>query len=361
MWQYNYTHPSELYHHGILGQKWGVRHWQYYDGTYTPAGRARYGWGDGKPYSGVHEGAIGRLKRTRLYRSIDEKLGINSVDSELRRDTRLHRIQSNKNFEKHAFYATYKNRDVDKYEGLFGKNLKDRANAMAKQAERRAFWNPNAANKMEASRLRTTADNMNIYKLDIGLKKNIRVASDDNAGDIVNGLTRKDREFRKNLISAIVDSKAVMRRPQQQVLFNDALKILRKDPAGLTSKEKKKVYRALNLTLTNHNETQVKMQDTFYKEMKKKGYGAIVDINDQKYSSYHAKRPMIVFDTSSAYLSSVTKLDSESIEAKYKKYNRERIAKEALNVHKLLGAFGQQTVQEIDQAANDYLYDTITK
>ena len=33
----------ELYHHGIKGQKWGVRRYQYADGTYTPAGRKRYG------------------------------------------------------------------------------------------------------------------------------------------------------------------------------------------------------------------------------------------------------------------------------------------------------------------------------
>lgn len=32
----------ELYHHGIKGQKWGVRRYQYADSTYTPAGRKRY-------------------------------------------------------------------------------------------------------------------------------------------------------------------------------------------------------------------------------------------------------------------------------------------------------------------------------
>lgn len=34
---------GELYHHGILGQKWGVRRYQNPDGTYTNAGRKRYG------------------------------------------------------------------------------------------------------------------------------------------------------------------------------------------------------------------------------------------------------------------------------------------------------------------------------
>lgn len=33
---------SELYHHGIIGQKWGVRRYQNPDGSLTPEGRKRY-------------------------------------------------------------------------------------------------------------------------------------------------------------------------------------------------------------------------------------------------------------------------------------------------------------------------------
>ncbi len=37
-----YSYRNELYHHGILGQKWGVRRFQNKDGTLTSVGKTRH-------------------------------------------------------------------------------------------------------------------------------------------------------------------------------------------------------------------------------------------------------------------------------------------------------------------------------
>lgn len=57
-----------LEHHGIRGMKWGVRRFQNADGSYTSAGKGRYGVGDGETYKGVKsvKGGLHRLAAKKL-------------------------------------------------------------------------------------------------------------------------------------------------------------------------------------------------------------------------------------------------------------------------------------------------------
>ena len=342
---------NELYHYGVKGMKWGVRRYQYADGTRTPAGIRRYGTIKEAKFKTKIRQAVGTAK-TKL-------TGKQYVDGYLKKGTTFSRIQSSKDFENHAFYATYKKQDSNKYMGLFGKNLKSRANADAKNAEKKAKKTKDIADIAIAKELRSTANNMKIYQLKINSVKKLKVPSDENASHITANLL-KEKDFRENLITSIQYSKSQMKRPLQQLLFNQAQKALIKDPSYMSSSEKASVYKALNLSLTFHNKEQIAVQNRFYSELKKKGYNALLDYNDKEFSSYHAKRPMIVFDMDSVKLQSVAETNPKIVNRLYTRYNAERISKEVLaNTIGYVSKLGNKSLSEceafVNNKVNNYL------
>lgn len=61
-----------------------------------------------------------------------------------------------------------------------------------------------------------------------------------------------------------------------------------------------KVYKALNLSLVDHNlPTSSEVNKGFYEKLKSKGYGAILDVNDKELSGFRSSKPMIGFDVGS--------------------------------------------------------------
>lgn len=337
---------EELYHHGIKGQKWGVRRYQYSDGSLTPVGKKRYNVVQNT--SGVKRvSAMMSMRVDEAVKSAKTQLtGRQYVDGYLKQGTTFARIQTSKEFENFAFYATYKKTDQDKYLGLFGKNLTTRADAEAKRAEKKAMESGSEADKLTAKQLRDKSDNMKVYQLKLDTVKKLKFPSDENAGHITANLL-KEKDFRKNVEASIADSKEKMRRPTQQILFKQAQNALNKDLGKLTSSEKISIYKALNLSLTNHNPQEIAAQDRFYSELKKKGYDALLDYNDREYSSYHAKRPMIVFNTDSVQLKSVTETNPKVVDKLYKKYNAERLRKEiTANTIGYVAKLGSKSVSE---------------
>lgn len=349
-----------LMHHGVKGQKWGVRRYQYADGSLTPAGRKRYS-SDSKNASASQK--VSRLMRMNVKELVNTgktiATGRQYVDGYLSKGTTFNRIQTSSEFENFAFYATYKKADSDKYMGLFGKNLASRAARDARVAEKQANASGSEADLANAKALRERSDNLKVYQLKIEATKKLKIPSDENAADITTKLLRES-EFKKNVIASIEDSKSKMLRPTQQLLFNQAQNALKKEPDKMSSSERIAVYKALNLSLTNHNAQEVAAQARFYGELKKKGYNALLDYNDKEYSSYHAKRPMIVFDTDSVKLQAVTETNPKVVDKLYKKYNAERLAKEAsANTIGLVSKFASKTVSEcstyVKQKTDSYL------
>ena len=335
-----------LCHYGVKGQKWGVRNYQYADGSLTPAGKKRYSTSKNKNQIQKMASTMSMTVSQATNKARTQITGRQYVDTYLSKGTSFSRIQTSKEFENFAFYATYKKQDSDKYMGLFGKNLANRANASARQAEKKANVSGNEQDLLDAKKLREYADNIKIYQLKISATNKLKIPSDENAGHITANLL-KEKEFRDNVYASIQDSKSKMKRPTQQMLFKQAENALKKDPRKMTKSEKIAVYKALNLSLTNHNPQEIAAQNKFYAELKKKGYNALLDYNDKDYSSYHAKRPMIIFDTDSVKLKAVTETNPEIVNKMYKKYNAERIRKEMVaNTIGYVNKLGNKTVSE---------------
>lgn len=62
--EFRIAYPNELYHHGIKGQKWGVRRYQRPDGTLTSPHTGRFMSGnDGRSGHSINDRMVDNIER----------------------------------------------------------------------------------------------------------------------------------------------------------------------------------------------------------------------------------------------------------------------------------------------------------
>ena len=339
------TRQNELTHHGIKGQKWGVRRFQNKDGSLTLAGKKRYDEPNvGRNRNDKVENNRKKQKRYKIPENkslhrlqLEEKYMKNGMTREEAEQAAAKRIRTekfvtavatititsallynkhknlnrdiilDKNTDFHRImqlsaddvirnngrqYLSFEKSDNAIYKGLFGKQINDKLN-WAKEA---------APRSKEAT--------MNVYDIGVKAKQEIRIASEKRARDAFIDLYKNDSEFKRDYQESVKQFReSFLRKSKTEDLGyrnfpRNIRHIANKILSGeeLTDRElNSKAYGVFNVFLVQDNDISRKANDKFYNKLKAQGMNAIVDLNDSRYGAFKAKMPIITFDGSYDY------------------------------------------------------------
>lgn len=224
----------ELKHHGIKGQKWGVRRYQNYDGTLTNRGKLRY------------KGAV--WKSNLIYSQLGKDVGI---DKTIKKDDKNDFKEVNmKKGETVNHITPLEFKKLRKGQDLYvsaDKNDKDTYKAfLSMMLKHKGFEK--------------------ISEVEFQLKQDLKSPSNEQQKKIFDEVYKANKKvFDKELSEYYVNKKS---KPTDA--YNQFIKSL--DKNGTQSKK------------------------IFYDAVKKQGYNAILDSHDIDYSWMQASRPLIVMD-----------------------------------------------------------------
>lgn len=264
-----------LAHHGILGQKWGVK-----NGPPYPL--------SGGDYSDSEIKAINynrRLKKNSIY----NKKHFDTVLS--KKKTTLTTLSYDKDRTKNSdmFYATYKRLDKHQYNALFNRAM--------------------PTDVFDENGKKIGTDMCFKFRIDNNLKHDMKIASEDTGANEYCKLFKENRDFynfvmdKNRMQSYFVKDKYKFKGYREAA---KSLEKMRTSPDKIDKKDVKTTYRMFNYIIpydgSYKNDTRgahdVKVQRTkFFNELKKDGYGGVLDTNDAIYGAFKAESPVIVFDT----------------------------------------------------------------
>lgn len=262
-----------LSHHGIKGQKWGVRRYQNPDGTLTAEGKRRAG------INRINNSSMSDREKDIAYKK--------KTDFVLEKDSRLQTVSGSPDRLKDAdmFYASHTKHDNAFYKSMYSVNYSE----VLKQHK-----------KPELK-----------YVLSSKVTKNMTIASEKSGADAFAKLLNsndevKDFVFDPNKMRTYYTSRA----PKKFEGYKEALSVLdrvsAKPNSKITKRDATTIYRLFNYTIPNNNASNVR--SLFFEELKSRGYGGVFDTNDGLYGGFKTQSPVVIFDMEHVFNDSVTKM-----------------------------------------------------